>query len=194
MKRIKIIEAGWDNYTAELCGVQFENGVSVTAVPSYQADRVGGIIKVVTFDEKGEGEVVGQANRMVGGVTISAPVVEGMRQPTPEEIEAERREVAAKAKSRPASVFYTREALEEIADQKGLKGLREIAAPWNVRDRSIPSLITEILAAQEKYMKRLEAAGYARPVMQGPDVVLVDEFGNPKSDPAPEAPSSENKE
>lgn len=178
MKRIKIVEAGWENYTSEMCGVQFVDGVSVAPVPRHQADRVGGIIKVVEVDEEGEGAPVGQASRMVGGLTIAAPIVDGMRQPSMEEIEAERKLMAQRSGSRPASVFYTREALEEIADHKGLKGLREVAAPWDVRDRSIPSLIKEILAAQEKYMKRLEEAGFARPVMQGPDIILMDNAGN----------------
>ena len=181
MKRIKIVEPGWENYTSEFCGVEFVDGVSVSSVPRHQADRVGGLLKVVEIEGAEEGAPVGQASRMVGGLTMAAPLVDGMRQPTAEEIEAERKELAARSKSRPASVFYTREALEEIADHKGLKGLREVAEPWNVRDRSIPSLITEILAAQEKYMKRLEQAGYARPVMTGPDVVLVEDPTQPKT-------------
>lgn len=185
MKRIKIVEAGWENYTAELAGIQFVDGVSVGPVPRHQADRVGGMIKVIEIDADGEGEPVGSASRLVGGVTIAAPVVDGLRQPTPEEVEAERHEMALQAKNKPASTFYSREALEEIADLRGLKGLRQVAGPWNVRDRSIPSLINEILSAQEKYMQRLEAAGVERPVLQGPDIVVLDEFGNI----APQAPA-----
>lgn len=192
MKRIKIVETGWENYTSELCGVQFVDGVSKEPVPRHQADRVGAIIKVVEIDKDGEGASVGQASRMVNGVTIAAPVVNGMRQPSGDEIEAERKLMASKAGTRPASVFYTREALEEIADHKGLKGLREVAAPWDVRDRAIPALIKEILAAQESYMKKLEEAGYARPVMQGPDIVLMDDFGNSALDPTSDTPTKKD--
>ncbi len=180
MKRLKIVQSGWETYTSWLNGVEFVNGLSTTEVPRYIADRIGGTISVVEVDAEGvEANTVNPAERMIGGQTISAPVVDEMRQPSLDEVKAEMLKAAEDAGVTPASAFYSRAALEEIADRKGLKGLREIAQPWNVRDRSIPALITEILAAQGKYIKRIEDAGGERPAIQGPDIVDLNDNGDP---------------
>ncbi len=44
---------------------------------------------------------------------------------------------------------YTQEALEKIADESGIAGLREIAAEFNVKGNSIATLIKAIMNAQE---------------------------------------------
>jgi hypothetical protein len=48
----------------------------------------------------------------------------------------------------PASQKYTREALEQIADDGGIIALREIGNPLGVRANSIRALIASILEAQ----------------------------------------------
>lgn len=178
MKRLKIVEKGWENYSSWLNGVEFENGVSLTAVPRHLADRIGGTISVVEITDGKEGDTVNPAARVITGKEMAAPVVETMRQPTNAEVEAERAALAQAAGVKPADTFYSREALEEIADTKGLKGLREIAAPWNVRDRSIPQLITEILKAQDAYIAKITAVGAEKPAIQGPDIVHLDDYGD----------------
>jgi hypothetical protein len=193
MKRIKIVQKGWENYTSWLNGVEFENGVSLTAVPRHIADRIGGTISVVEITNGEEGDTVNPAARLISGKDVEAAVVKPLLHPTPEEVEKERKALAEAAGTKPASVFYSREALEEIADHKGLKGLREVAAPWNVRDRSIPALINEILKAQDAYIARVTAAGAPRPAIQGPDIVHLDDKGNEIVE-APQAPVSDTKE
>lgn len=44
---------------------------------------------------------------------------------------------------------YTREQLESVADEKGIKGLREIAEPLAVSGRSVGDLIERIVEAQK---------------------------------------------
>ena len=46
--------------------------------------------------------------------------------------------------------LYTQEELEAVADKQGINGLRAIADPLQVKNRSIPGLIAEIVAAQQK--------------------------------------------
>jgi hypothetical protein len=47
-----------------------------------------------------------------------------------------------------AQTTYTREELEKIADEKGIKGLREIADPLGLKSNSIVPLIDSILEKQ----------------------------------------------
>lgn len=62
--------------------------------------------------------------------------------------EIEASEAAADNKTSSEGV-YTKEDLEKIADENGIKGLREIAEPLGVKNVSIEGLIAEIIKAQE---------------------------------------------
>ena len=63
----------------------------------------------------------------------------------------------------PAKVtrFYTLEELEKIADNKGLKGLREVAKPLGIKGTSINGLIEAIM----------EVAGKPVEVKEGTEIV-----------------------
>lgn len=88
---------------------------------------------------------------------IPAPVDSEPAKPAPtdeekeaiKEAEALENEIAQAEDEQKAEVkVYTKEELEEIADEKGIKGLREVADPMGVKDTSIEGLISEIIAAQ----------------------------------------------
>jgi hypothetical protein len=155
MKRIKITEKGWENYTGLFGMASFENGVSVDPLPESMADRISANVSTVEIDDDGAEELqAGAAARLVGGATLAAPVVPALPNPTTEEVALEQKQIAEEAGRAPAK-FYDVEELQQIADEKGIKGLRLVAEPWGVRDRSIPALIKEILKAQAESQKKL---------------------------------------
>lgn len=45
-------------------------------------------------------------------------------------------------------IKYTREQLEQIADEKGMAGLRRVADEFGIKGKSIPGLIEAILQKQ----------------------------------------------
>lgn len=157
MKILKIVEPGWENYTGYLGMVEFKEAVSVAPVPQIMADRITSLVRVVEVDESGVEIQAGAAARIVGGAAIAAEVVPALEKLTEEELAAER-EAAAKREVDPDSVVYkTQEDLEAIAGKEGINGLREVAKPWGVRERSIPNLIGAILKAQAEFRERSEA-------------------------------------
>ncbi len=56
----------------------------------------------------------------------------------------------AEASRQENKVVYTEEQLGQIADDKGIAGLREIGDKLGVKDKSVLGLIGEILATQNK--------------------------------------------
>lgn len=75
-------------------------------------------------------------------VVSEAPEVKEESEPTPEPEPEPEPKSAETGK-------YTREALEAIADKRGLKGLREIGEELGIKGKSIPELIDRILKGQK---------------------------------------------
>lgn len=157
MKILKIVEPGWETYTGYLGMVEFRDAVSVAPVPQIVADRITSLVRVVEVDEEGAELQAGAAARIVGGATLAAEVVPALETSTEEELAAERK-AAAKRDVEPDHASYkTLEDLEAIAAKEGINGLREVAKPWGVRERSIPNLIDAILKAQAEARERADA-------------------------------------
>lgn len=140
-RRVRVIEAGWEGYTGFIGTALFEGGVSVDPVSFREQQILGGILRVESMDEGEEGAQLGPSAELVRS----------------RDIDADHERVAAAAQGVPVGEHgevrlaverYTREELEEIADRRGIAGLRDIAAPYRVKGRSITELITEILQAQ----------------------------------------------
>lgn len=140
-RRLRVIESGWDGYSGYVGTVLFERGVSVDLVSFREQQILGGILRVESMDEGEEGTQLGPAAELVRS----------------RDIDADHERVAATAQGVPVGEHgevrlaverYTREELEEIADRRGISGLRDIAAPYGVKGRSITELINEILQAQ----------------------------------------------
>lgn len=159
MNKLKITQAGFENYTGPLGPVEFVDGVSVEAVPVITADRLAAGMSLQKLDEAGnEIGQAGAAARMVGGVTIPAEVLTPLKNASEEDISADRRRVAEAQKRPPVSRIYSVNELKAIADEGGISALREVAKPWGVRERSIPKLIQEIMQAQGEFQKRIQEA------------------------------------
>jgi hypothetical protein len=196
MSYIKITEPGWAGFTGELGMVTFENGVSTEPVSKRIADRLGGLMKCVLVDDKGVEEgVAGAPTSIQNSGTIKPPEHSGLIPVTERELEEERSRLAIEAGKPKVTRLYSEEQLLSVADSKGIKGLREIGNPWNVKGRAIPELIEAILDAQASFIQAEREKG-RKILLEGfegdPDVVeekpVVEEIRifQEKPDPAAE--------
>jgi hypothetical protein len=136
-QRLKITEAGWSNFSDLFCGVQFTNGISDEAVAPAVADHIGSIIQVEFCDD---GKQPSANRNFMNSQDLPAPVASVSEPVTVAPQEAARMDASKQV--------YTKEALENIADDHGIAGLRHIAEQYGVKGRGIVELITEILKAQ----------------------------------------------
>jgi len=133
MKRIRLTQPGWENYTGALCGGQFVEGLS-EELADRQAAQVANI---VTCEDAETGFNPSSSQHLIDSRDDSAEVV-------PERTAAAQ-EVAT---PKPERELLTREGLEEIALKRGINGIREISNPMGVRSTSINTLIELILQKQ----------------------------------------------
>lgn len=159
VKHLKCRAKAWLGFTGELGGYQFEDGVSVDALPRPIRDRLAAAFEFDEIDVFGKESPAGVAHRLVTTAADRQPVIEpSVRQTDAEKLEEDAR--AAKDSKAPDVEIYTREQLEEIAGKGGIKAVREIAEPWQVKHRNIIELINLILARQTHFVearqKRLE--------------------------------------
>jgi hypothetical protein len=144
--KVKITEPGWERYSEYLNGVKFENGESVEELNQMQVDRIAATMRVQVIDGVPENQ------RLVSENQRKAEVAENMKRVEAEELEAERRREAEKKAEKvkkAAGQMFSREQLEEIADEHGINGLRDVGDRLGVKGRSIEGLIEDILKAQE---------------------------------------------
>lgn len=168
--RVKITQKGWETYSSDIGGVQFENGVSVSDISRSEAMALGAFVSIVEIDEDGnEKGVVSPAEELLRVSKMSArvdrstlvnefiqkepsdaTVVENLTDTVADDpiIEARALQLAAEKPVQQPKVWSQAE-LEAIASANGIKGLREISPP-GVKNTSIKGLIDEILAAQAK--------------------------------------------
>ncbi|MER9176320.1 hypothetical protein NKH72_22330 [Mesorhizobium sp. M0955] len=154
MKHLKIVAKGWKGYSSVIGGVKFKDGVSVEPVPRHIADRITGGISMVEIHDDGSEHPAGVAHRLVKEARSRAPVVEPLTRATDKELEDEAKLDALRAERAPVERFYTREELEKIVEEKGLRGLREISDPWDVKHRAVAPLIAMILHAQDQFLNK----------------------------------------
>lgn len=144
--KLKMIESGMEHYEGNFGGFEFADGVSCEDIPKNDIVRIGAIIAVVDADDESKQQSQGQFE--LTNWNKSADVVTYQ---TLADDDADRGgvEIAAEPpkRSKPVTV-YSREALQTIADEKGIKGLREIAINYGVKGTSIVDLIEEILTVQ----------------------------------------------
>lgn len=157
MHRIRITQPGWEGYTGNFAGVDFDNGVSTFPVPRNIADRIMANVAAVSVDAEGNEFADGPAERIVHGATIRQVISDELERATAEEIAAEQEKLEKDAKRPGAQDIHTREDLERIAEAEGISGLRLIGDKWDVRHRSIAGLIDEIIKAQEKFVTAKKA-------------------------------------
>ena len=134
-QRLKITERGWENFSDYLAGVKFENGISVDPVAPAIANQLGSALRVEAIDDAAQ---VGNAAVLKAMHKQRAEVVPPRGTPTE----------ATTTTNKTETDKYTREQLEQIADEHGIAGLREIGEKYGIKGRGIVELINEILKAQ----------------------------------------------
>ena len=134
--RFKISEPALMGFTGDFGEIEFVDGISTDNLSSRQIDRLAAIVRGFGVDSGGEEKQVGVAHRIVANRDDLAPVA------TILSAETNATELA------PATKQYTHASLSEVADSGGISALRKIATDFNVKGKSIPELISLILAAQ----------------------------------------------
>ena len=122
MLHVTLREAGWRHYSGQFGGIHFVSGRSVGEVNPNFVKRLRNIILLDVEDDGIESNEPEQS-----AVLTHARVAEPV-----EKIEEK-------------VMKYTREQLEQTADEQGITGLRRIADEFGLKGKSIPGLIEAIL-------------------------------------------------
>ena len=135
MKHLKIVEPGYANFAGTFGTVEFKDGVSVYPVSAVETQRLQALLRIEAVGEEVEEKVA----PMFVNLPTSAELAGAGRVHVPE---------PELGDSVPDGKVWTREELEGVADKRGIKGLREIAAGFGVAGKAIGDLIGAILAKQ----------------------------------------------
>lgn len=127
--KIVIKEKGFENFTGQMGVVFFENGVSTADVMPHDAVRMSAVMNF----EWEDGAPCNVAQRILDNMhtpapDVTAPIVEDVPAPVMQ-----------------AGALWTEEELGKIADEGGIAGLRAIADPLGVKDKSVAGLIDGLL-------------------------------------------------
>lgn len=150
-RHLKLIQRNYVGYTGQVGRWSFVDGVSVEPIPPVERIRIAANFQVVELDE--DGNVIGSpspAHTVVANHRTRLQLREPLARQTEDEKKDENVRVVMGSEER--RVVLSREALENVASESGIAGLREIAAPWNVRSKSIPVLMQMIIDAQDAYV------------------------------------------
>lgn len=127
---IKLVQPGWETFSDYLGFTLFKDGVSVEEVSPSEAARLASIVGIETLD----GRNPSPAQMILD--TWSGPMAVATSETADKQVQA------------PSVVkSWTAEELSAIGDEKGIKGLREIADPLGLKGTSIPDLIAKIAEA-----------------------------------------------
>lgn len=145
--KLKMIEPGMERFSGNFGGFEFVDGVSLEDIPKNDIIRLGAIISVVDAENPESQQSQGQLEMSVWDKSAEVITYQTLADEGAENggIILPVVEVPAVAKS---ATTYTRESLQAIADEKGIKGLREIGAVYGVKGTAIVDLIEGVLAAQ----------------------------------------------
>lgn len=138
MSIAKITQPGWENYTGELGGAQFVNGVSVDELDSRQINRIGANLRIETMD----GEQLTPHTHVFQEQAVEQSAVHEdsvVESDGPEVVVIGAQGVVT------AEGVYTREQLEALADKGGIAEIRKVSDLLGVKGKSISSLINGIL-------------------------------------------------
>ena len=159
LKKLKVARPSMKGYTGVLGRARFINGVSTEALPRHIRDQMAAAMPLLEINEDGTEQPAGSHNRAMRerAKQLSAPKLN--RQSVESKAAEIARDIMSKTKH---PEIDTREKLEAIASEGGIKALREVGKKWNVKHRSIPALIDLIIEAQKaalaKKQKGIEEA------------------------------------
>lgn len=147
--KLRLTQAGFENYTGQMGVVWFENGLSTTDVKSIDGIRISAAIGA----EWEDGSAANVGDMYLNNMDVPAHV--GMAE-RPVEEQAAEPVSSVQASGVPGGAAYTEEDLAKIADEKGINGLRTIGDPLGAKGTSIVGLIAEILKKQGAKPKAAE--------------------------------------
>ncbi|AMB48268.1 hypothetical protein [Methylobacterium sp. AMS5] len=179
-KRIKITQPGWEGFNGDFGMVEFADGVSVDLVSKRQLVVIAATIAVEEVDEDGNSlGKPGLQDNMDGAAIVPAPVLTPLARASDEDVKAEAKADAKKAKEPKldplALTFHSKEELEAIAEKKGIGGLREIGDVLKVKGRSINELVKEILKAESKLKAQADALAASSETTREPETPAPEE-------------------
>lgn len=185
LKKLKVATSRMAGYTGVLGPVRFKDGVSEEYLPRHIRDRMAASMEFVEIDSEGNEQPAGPQYRLIAENRQRAPQMDPLSRQS--EVDKTKELASAAVVSAKVLVLETRESLEAIAEKLGIAGVREVAAKWGVKHRSIPVLIEMILDSQEKSVaarnKRLaEQAGETPAAVITPAAVVEQAIEN-QSDP-----------
>lgn len=132
--KLRIIEAGWTNFSGDFGGVEFVDNVSVNDVTEFDGFRLSNLIRMETL----EGANPSSSQQAID--TLTVPMGSGTPLSAAVEVEREGTKQVTK--------LFSRAQLEAVADSKGIEGLREIGRDIGVASKSINGLIDLIINQQ----------------------------------------------
>ena len=112
--KVKLLESTFKGYTGLLCGVRFEDGVSVEELPFVDQQRICASMRAETID----GRNVSAAGAYTERYSVTSDTIT--------EAAAEPVQNLERGTVEPGTQIYTREELEAVADSEGIAGLRVI--------------------------------------------------------------------
>lgn len=156
-----MVEKGWAGFSGEFGTVEFVDGFTAYPVPPMIADRLSACMQMEEYDsipdkndENSEvGKPAGIANRLIGGATLAPPKEDKTLKVSEEELKEEKNRKRLDAGNPNVKRFYSQDELLHIADKAGVKGLRVVAEPWNIKGKAMEALINDIVAAQDEFQK-----------------------------------------
>ena len=161
--KLKITQPGFENYSGQMGMILFKDGISVYDVNERDALRLsalfgckwatGASVTITKWEQ--------EPSAPIGRATYRAEAVEdreivGGNDGDTQYVDNNSSDIPVKV-----TRYYTLEELEKIADNKGLKGLREVAKPLGIKGTSINGLIEAIM----------EVAGKPVEVKEGTEIV-----------------------
>jgi hypothetical protein len=137
--KLRLTQAGFENYTGQMGVVMFKDGLSEGDVLPIDGIRISAAIGADWED----GSAANVGDMYLNNMDVPAFVGRGpSNEPAPAEPQA-------KTAQAPASgATYSKDDLAKIADAEGIAGLRAIADPKGVKGTSIVGLIEAILKHQ----------------------------------------------
>lgn len=143
--KIRIVDKGWAGFSGELGTTIFVDGVSVDDVSATDIERIGASVLIEHVGA--EGVQIGPASMDLASYNLRAIVESARSRKVKPAVEAVTERTVVKPEGEDGRV-WTLDELGEVADSKGIAGLREIAAPLNLRARGVHELMQLIVKTQ----------------------------------------------
>lgn len=139
MSKLRIVEPGWQDFSGLYGITEFKNGVSLDDVSELEIMRLGALVTVERIES---GAQAGPGNRILETYNnrIDPPLFQDDERALKDNLDVENADMEVEV--------YTQQELEQIADQKGIAGLRSIADNIGVKGKNIMELMRAILKKQ----------------------------------------------